>query len=41
MKLYWRLLGFAKPIGKYAVPYFFYTLFYALFITKLNVLKRA
>ena len=33
MKLYWRLLGFAKPIGKYAVPYFFYTLFYALFNT--------
>ena len=33
MKLYWRLLGFARPIGKYAVPYFFYTLFYALFNT--------
>ena len=33
MKLYWRLLGFAKPIGRYAVPYFFYTLFYALFNT--------
>ena len=33
MKLYWRLLGFAKPIGKYAVPYFLYTLFYALFNT--------
>ena len=33
MKLYWRLLAFAKPIGRYAVPYFFYTLFYALFNT--------
>lgn len=33
MKLYWRLLGFAKPIEKYAIPYFFYTLFYALFNT--------
>ncbi|MBQ1964221.1 MAG: ABC transporter ATP-binding protein, partial [Tidjanibacter sp.] len=33
MKIYWRLLGFARPLGKYAVPYFFYTLFYALFNT--------
>ncbi|MDR0511463.1 MAG: ABC transporter ATP-binding protein/permease [Rikenellaceae bacterium] len=33
MKTYWRLLGFAKPIEKYAIPYFFYTLFYALFNT--------
>lgn len=31
MKTYLRLLGFAKPIGKYAIPYFFYTLFYAFF----------
>ncbi|MBR4064803.1 MAG: ABC transporter ATP-binding protein [Tidjanibacter sp.] len=31
MKTYWRLLGFAKPLEKYAIPYFFYTLFYALF----------
>lgn len=31
MKTYWRLLGFAKPIGKYAAPYFLYTLLYALF----------
>lgn len=33
MKTYWRLLGFARPIEKYAIPYFFYTLFYALFNT--------
>ncbi len=31
MKTYWRLLGFAKPLEKYAIPYFFYTLFYAVF----------
>ena len=30
-KTYARLLGFARPIGKYAVPYFFYSLLYALF----------
>ena len=30
-KTYIRLLGFAKPIEKYAIPYFFYSLFYALF----------
>ena len=30
-KTYLRLLGFARPIEKYAVPYFFYSLFYALF----------
>lgn len=33
MKTYWRLLSFAKPIEKYAIPYFFYTLFYAIFNT--------
>jgi subfamily B ATP-binding cassette protein MsbA len=33
MKTYWRLLGFAKPIEKYAIPYFFYTLLYAFFNT--------
>ena len=33
MNTYWRLLGFAKPIEKYAIPYFFYTLFYSLFNT--------
>lgn len=32
-KTYLRLLGFAKPISKYAVPYFFYALLYALFNT--------
>lgn len=31
-------MGFARPIGKYAVPYFFYTLFYALFNTLLFVM---
>ncbi|MCI9244075.1 MAG: ABC transporter ATP-binding protein [Alistipes sp.] len=30
-KTYLRLLGFARPIGRYAVPYFFYSLLYALF----------
>ena len=38
MKTYWRILGFAKPIRRYAVPYFFYTLFYALFNTLLYVM---
>ncbi len=33
MKTYWRLLAFARPLGKYAIPYFFYTLFYAIFNT--------
>ena len=31
MKTYWRILGFAKPLGKYVVPYFFYSLLYAIF----------
>ena len=30
-KIYMRLLGFARPIRKYTIPYFFYSLFYALF----------
>ncbi len=30
-KTYLRLLGFARPIEKYAIPYFFYSLLYALF----------
>ena len=30
-KTYMRLLGFVSPISKYAVPYFFYALLYALF----------
>ena len=33
MNTYWRLLGFAKPIEKFAIPYFFYTLLHALFNT--------
>lgn len=33
MKTYWRLLSFAKPIEKYAIPYFLYTLLYAFFNT--------
>ena len=32
-KIYLRLLGFAKPISKYAVPYFFFTALHALFNT--------
>lgn len=32
-KTYLRLLGFAKPISRYAVPYFIYSLFYAIFNT--------
>ncbi len=30
-KTYIRLLGFARPIARYAVPYFFYSLLFALF----------
>lgn len=30
-KTYTRLLSFARPIEKYAIPYFFYSLLYALF----------
>ena len=32
-KTYLRLLGFVRPIGRYAVPYFFYSLLHALFNT--------
>ena len=32
-KTYMRLLGFAKPISKYAVPYFFFAALHALFNT--------
>lgn len=31
MKTYWKLLKFGRPLEKYAIPYFFYTLFYATF----------
>lgn len=30
-KTYLRLLSFARPIGRYAIPYFFYSVLYALF----------
>ncbi len=33
MKTYFRLISFAKPIGKFALPYFIFTLLYALFNT--------
>lgn len=33
MKTYFRLLSFAKPIGKFASPYFIFTLLYAIFNT--------
>ena len=33
MSTYMRLLGFAKPLSRYAVPYFFYSVFHALFNT--------
>lgn len=33
MNTYLRLLGFAKPYGRYAVPYFFYSVLHALFNT--------
>nr|MBC7612311.1 ABC transporter ATP-binding protein [Pseudopedobacter sp.] len=33
MKTYFRLLSFAKPISKFAFPYFIFTLLYALFNT--------
>ena len=33
IKIYMRLLGFAKPIGRYAVPYFFYAALHAIFNT--------
>jgi subfamily B ATP-binding cassette protein MsbA len=31
MNTYWKLLRFARPLEKYAIPYFFYTLLYAVF----------
>ncbi len=33
MKTYWRLLGFARPLGRYTVPYFFYSVLHAVFNT--------
>lgn len=32
-KTYWRVLSFAKPIEKFAIPYFFFTLLHAIFNT--------
>lgn len=31
MKIYWRLMGYAKPIARYAVPYAICTLLHSLF----------
>lgn len=31
MNTYWKLLQFGRPLGKYAVPYFIYTLIHAIF----------
>ena len=33
MKTYLRLLSFAKPLSRYTIPYFFYSLLHALFNT--------
>ena len=40
-KIYMRLLGFARPIRKYAIPYFFYSLFYALFNSHCSIRSRS
>ncbi len=31
MNTYWKLLQFGRPLEKYAIPYFFYTLLYSVF----------
>ena len=33
MKTYLRLLGFASPLSRYAIPYFFYSVLHAIFNT--------
>src|SRR6185312_5515077 len=38
MKTYFRLLSFAKPIEKYAIPYILYTLLYVLFSTVMLIM---
>ncbi|MBS1532820.1 MAG: ABC transporter ATP-binding protein [Bacteroidetes bacterium] len=38
MKTYFRLLSFAKPIEKYAIPYVIFTLLYVVFITTVLIL---
>ena len=38
MKTYFRLLSFAKPIEKFAIPYILFTLLYVFFSTMVLVL---
>lgn len=38
MKTYFRLLSFARPIEKFAIPYILFTLIYVLFITMVLIL---
>jgi subfamily B ATP-binding cassette protein MsbA len=38
MKTYFRLLAFAKPIEKYAIPYIIFTLLYVVFITMVLIM---
>src|SRR3569833_2600361 len=38
MKTYFRLLSFAKPIEKFAIPYVIFTLLYVVFITTVLIL---
>ena len=33
LKTYWRLLAFARPLSRYTVPYFFYSVLHAVFNT--------
>lgn len=33
LKTYWRLLGFARPLSRYTVPYFLYSVLHAVFNT--------
>ncbi len=38
MKTYWRILSFARPLRRYTIPYFLYTLFYSVFNAILMVM---
>src|ERR1700760_1730664 len=38
MKIYFRLLSFAKPIEKFAIPYIIFTLLYVVFSSTVFVL---
>ena len=38
MKTYFRLLSFAKPIEKFAIPYILFTLLYVVFSSMVFVL---